>query len=219
MHIPEGMISATAAGQHVLLAGAAAATVGTAIGLYRLDYERIPKTAVLGSAFFVASAICVPVPFCPAPVHLLLGGLMGLVLGWSAFPAVLIALVLQAPFLGIGGVTTLGINTVAMALPAVICHYLFRSMARSDRPAVVFATGFAAGMLAVFLSGLIMGGSMVMAGKEYRFLGMTFAGAHMALALAEGLVTGNIVVLLRKVRPEVLDAAPWTHRVQEVANG
>ncbi len=106
MHIYEGILAATPAGREVLLAGAAAAAVGTAVGLWRLDYDRIPRTAVLSAAFFVASVI--QVPLGPTSVHLLLGGLMGLVLGWSAFPAVLIALLLQAVFFSIGGLTRWG---------------------------------------------------------------------------------------------------------------
>ena len=60
MHIGEGILTATRAGQGVLLAGTVAAAAGTMIGLRRLDEEQIPKAAVLGSAFFVASAIQVP---------------------------------------------------------------------------------------------------------------------------------------------------------------
>ena len=60
MHIGEGILTATPAGQGVLLVGTVVAAAGTMIGLRRLDEEQIPKAAVLGSAFFVASAIQVP---------------------------------------------------------------------------------------------------------------------------------------------------------------
>ena len=60
MHIGEGILTATPAGQGALLAGTVAAAAGTMIGLRRLDEDQIPKAAVLGSAFFVASAIQVP---------------------------------------------------------------------------------------------------------------------------------------------------------------
>ena len=51
---------------------------------------------------------------------------MGLVLGWAIFPTVLVGLILQVVFFSIAGPTVLGINTLIMALPGVICHYLFR---------------------------------------------------------------------------------------------
>jgi cobalt/nickel transport system permease protein len=47
-------------------------------------------------------------------------GIVGLRLGWGAFPAILVALTLQTVFFRFGGITTLGVNTVSMAMPAVI---------------------------------------------------------------------------------------------------
>jgi cobalt/nickel transport system permease protein len=120
MHIPEGALGSSAAGMAVLGAGVLAAGVGTALGLGRMDYQRVPRVAMLSAAFFVASLLSVPVG--PTYIHPLLNGLMGLVLGWAAFPALLVALLLQAVFFQYGGLTTLGLNTVNMALPAVACY-------------------------------------------------------------------------------------------------
>ena len=163
MHIGEGVLTATHAGQGALLAGTVAAAAGTMIGLRRLDEDQIPKAAVLGSAFFVASAI--QVPMGSSSVHLVLSGLMGLVLGWAVFPTVLVGLILQVVFFSIAGPTVLGINTLIMALPGVICHYLFRSTVCSDRRPVVFASGFAAGSIAIILGALLSSAAMVLAGE------------------------------------------------------
>ena len=54
-----------------------------------------------------------------ASVHLGLWGLLGVVLGRRAFPAVFAALAFQALFLGHGGVLALGVNVVNMALGAL----------------------------------------------------------------------------------------------------
>jgi cobalt/nickel transport system permease protein len=217
MHIYEGFLSATAGGREVLVAGAVAAAAGTAVGLYRLDYERIPKTAVLSAAFFVASLIQFRVG--PSSVHLVLGGLMGLVLGWSAVPAVLIALVLQAVFYSEGGLTTLGVNTLIMAGPAVLCYYLFRPGVRSGRQPLVFLAGFAAGATAILLGAILSFGAAMLAGEEFHTAARVLLLAHLPLAPIEGLVTANVVVLLRKVRPEVLEAAPLVPSLGEVAEG
>ena len=56
MHISEGVLSPA-----VLAGGAALAVAGTAIGLKKLDYEAIPRVAILSAAFFVATLIHVPV--------------------------------------------------------------------------------------------------------------------------------------------------------------
>ena len=205
MHLVEGILASTAHGREVMAAGAVAAVAGTAVGLYKLDYERIPRAAVLTSAFFVISSI--QVPMVPAPVHLVLTGLMGLLLGWAVFPAVLIALLLQQLLIHPEiGLTTIGVNTLIMALPGVICYYLFRRPARDGRERVVFVVGFAVGALGIVLGALIGGGSLWAAGEQFRVFGYVFAGLNLALAAGEGLVTGSIVVLLRKVRPELLDA-------------
>jgi len=208
MHIYEGVLSGTVAGQGVLVAGAALTVAGTAVGLYRMDYERIPRVAVLSAAFFVVSAIHVPLG--PTSEHLLLAGLMGLVLGWAAFPAVLIALLLQVVFFSLGGLTTLGLNTLTMALPAVVCYYLFRRAVRHGNEKTVFAVGFVAGATAILVGGLLNAGSLWIAGPQFRTIAMVIATLHLPLAVVEGLVTGSVVLLLRKVRPELLNAPPWT---------
>lgn len=120
MHIAEGVLTT-----QVLAGGGSIAAIGTAIGLRKLDYERIPRVAILSSAFFVASLVHVPVG--PSSTHLILNGLIGLILGWAAFPAILVGLILQVILFQFGGFTTLGVNTVNMALPAVIVWYLFNS--------------------------------------------------------------------------------------------
>ncbi len=204
MHIYEGILAGTPHGREVLAVGAAAAAIGTAVGLRKLDFERIPRAAVLSSAFFVISMIHVPLP--ATTEHLTLIGLMGLVLGWAAFPAVLIALLLQAVFFSHGGLTSLGVNTLIMALPAVICHYLFRRAVRSRSEAAVFRIGFMVGVTATLLGASLAVGSLLAAGRQFQMAGQILAAAHLPLAVVEGLVTAAVVVLLRKVRPELLDA-------------
>lgn len=215
MHIYEGILTATPAGQGVLLAGTVAAVGGTIIGLRRLDEEQIPKAAVLGSAFFVASTIQVPLLGLGTSVHLVLGGLMGLVLGWAVFPTVLVGLILQTAFFSIGGPTVLGLNTLIMALPGVVCHYLFGWGVRSDRRPMVFASGLAAGATAIVLGALLSSSALLLAGERFTLLARGFLALHVPIALIEGLVTGSVVVLLRQVRPEVLRARRWLSRRQD----
>ncbi len=204
MHIYEGILAATSEGRHVLAAGAVLAAGGTALGLWRLDYPRIPRAAVLSAAFFAISTIHVPIG--PTSEHLLLTGLMGLVLGWVAFPAILVALVLQAVMFSFGGPTTLGVNTLIMAVPAVACHYLFRRAVRAPSETLVFAAGAAAGATAILLGGLLSAAALGAAGSQFQPFGLAMFLAHVPLAVVEGFVTGSVVVLLRKVRPELLGA-------------
>lgn len=148
-HIPDGVLSAP-----VLIVGAAVAVVGTAQGLRSLQPERIPQVAVLSAAFFVASLVHFTVG--PSSVHLLLTGLTGIILGWAAFPAMLVGLFLQAILFGFGGLISLGANVMNMAVPAVVCGGLFRLIApRGPRTAVAAATilgGFGVILTALFVA-------------------------------------------------------------------
>ena len=142
MHIPEGVLSAP-----VLGGGAAIAALGIGLGLYTMTDKQMVKVAVLSSTFFVASLI--QIPMGPTAVHLVLAGLMGLLLGWAVFPAIAVALTLQAVLFGIGGITTLGVNTLIMAVPGITIYYLFGHAVAHGNPKIAFAAGCAAGALAL----------------------------------------------------------------------
>jgi cobalt/nickel transport system permease protein len=198
MHISEGVLSAP-----VLISGAAIAVAGTAVGLKSLDYENIAKAGILSSAFFVASLIHVPTGFSNA--HLILNGMVGLLLGWSAFPAILTALLLQFIFFQFGGLAVLGVNTVIMAVPAVLCYYLFRKPVRSNSrfaPVAAFACGF----LSVFLGAVIASGSLMFTEKNFLEIAAIFWAAHIPIMIIEGVVTMFCIGFLKKVQPELLSA-------------
>lgn len=214
MHIPEGALSGSSLGITVLGAGAALTAIGTAVGLAKLDYARVPRVAMLSAAFFVASLIMVPLG--PTYVHPVLNGLMGLILGWAAFPALLVALFLQAAFFQFGGLTTLGVNTFNMAAPAVVCYYLLGRTWKSDRSALLAA--FAAGALGIVLAAALMVSCLLSAGKGFETVSLVVLAADLAVAPIEGLMTGSIVLFLRKVKPELLNV-PQRNRLQESCHG
>jgi cobalt/nickel transport system permease protein len=196
MHISEGVLSPP-----VLLSGAVVTTIGTAIGLKKLDYDHIMTVSLLTATFFVASLIHVPIG--PGNVHLILGGLMGIVLGWSCFPAILIALFLQSLFFNYGGLVVLGVNTTIMALPALVCFYLFRPWLRTNgRKRKIGA--FAAGFLAIFLSSLIMATALWSSDKGFVQTAQLVIAIHIPLMIIEGIITMFTVSFLAKVQPEFL---------------
>jgi len=124
-------------------------------------------------------------------------------LGWGAFPAILVALALQAVLFQFGGITTLGVNTVIMALPAVICHYLFSPLIR-QRPPIAFAAGCACGALAVLLSALLAALALIGSQTQFTQVAMLLGGAHLPVMVIEGLVTGFCIAFLLKVKPSLL---------------
>ncbi|MFO7903058.1 MAG: cobalt transporter CbiM [Planctomycetota bacterium] len=202
MHLHEAVLAGSPEGIGVLSAGVVGTAVGTAIGLRRMDNEHVPRVAVVTAAFFVLSSIHVPAGV--TSVHLVLNGLVGLLLGWAAFPALLIALMLQAVLLGHGGVLALGINTLIMATPAVVCHHALRASVCCGNDKVAGLAGVVAGATAVLGAALLMATALRLSGEAFTFPALAVLVSHVVVALVEGLVTGGAVVFLRRVRPDIL---------------
>lgn len=196
MHISEGVLSPA-----VLGSGAVLAAIGTAIGLRRLDYDRLMTVAMLSAAFFVGSLIHVPVGLSNA--HLILNGLLGAILGWAAFPAILVALMLQAVLFQYGGLTVLGVNAFNMAAPAVLFWYLLRPLML--RPGTARTVGaFCCGALGVAGAGLLTALSLIFTDDGFLRSAQLLFLAHIPVMIAEGIVTVLVVSFLAKVRPEIL---------------
>lgn len=199
MHIADGILPPS-----VLLAGAAAATGGIALGLKKMDTDDVPKAGVLASAIFVASLIHIPLG--PTSIHPVMSGLTGLLLGWGAFPAFLAVLLLQAVLFGMGGVTSLGVNIVILAAPGVLCHYLFGRWTTGNTKSWTYMAGAAAGAVSILGAGLLAFGFLAAAGNEFVAIGAALAAACLPLAAIEAVLTGATVGFLAAVRPEVLVA-------------
>ena len=196
MHISEGILSLP-----VLAGGAALAAAGAAVGLKKLDYDQVARAGILSASFFVASLVHVPIG--PASVHLIFNGAVGLLLGWAAFPTILVALILQAVFFQFGGITTLGVNTVVMALPAVICSFCFTPFIRKNRGYAVWAA-FAVGALSVLLSGMIVALALMFTEEGFLEVAGLVLAAHIPVMVIEGIITVFLVLFLKKVQPELL---------------
>jgi len=195
MHISEGVLSTP-----ILAAGAALTAVGTYVGLRKLDYDHLMTVAILSAAFFVASLIHVPIG--PTSVHLIFNGLLGAVLGWATFPAILVGLLLQAILFQFGGLTVLGVNTFDMAAPAVLCALLFRPLLlRSGRPRVIGA--FLCGSVSVLLATLFTSGALALTDEGFLHAAEVLVVAHLPVMVAEGFFTVLVVGYLTKVRPDV----------------
>ncbi len=130
MHIHEGVLHPA-----VLATGWVITAGGVSLGLKRLPTERIMHAALLAAGFFVASFIHFSIG--AVNVHLTLNALVGLFLGWGAFPVIFTGLLLQALLFNYGGLTVLGVNTAVMALPAVLFGVLLhRWLVAKNKPAV-----------------------------------------------------------------------------------
>ena len=200
MHISEGILSAP-----VLISGGLIAVTGTVIGLRTINFDLIMPTALLSAAFFVASLVHVPLG--PGSVHLVLNGLLGIILGWAAFPAILIGLFLQAIFFQFGGLVVLGVNTVTMAVPALCCYYLARPWLNSNSKTRSLAV-FAAGALAILLSSILMALSLALSDTGFSATAKVIIAANIPIMVIEGFITMFTVAFLARVQPEILSIDP-----------
>ena len=167
-----------------------------------MAYDDVPKTAVLATTFFVASLIHIPIG--PAQIHLVLNGLAGVILGWSVFPALLVALFLQTLFFSFGGISVLGVNTVIMGLPAILCFYLFGGLIRKvESKYSIFVIGFAIGTISISLSAVLLAGILFAANEEFWAVSSAVLVAHIPVLVIEGILTGAIVAYLKKICPEI----------------
>jgi cobalt/nickel transport system permease protein len=200
MHISEGVLSAP-----VLIAGAALSAGGVAIGLRKMSYDKIPQVAVLTSAFFVASLIHVPIG--PSSAHLVLNGLLGILLGWMAFPSILVALSLQALLFQFGGFTVLGVNTLIMAVPALVAYLLFSPLVKNTKIILVSAGGFLAGMTGIVVGAILIACALISTGESFRNVAMVIIVTHIPVMVIEGIMTTFCVLFLKRVKPEILEVS------------
>jgi cobalamin biosynthesis protein CbiM len=190
-----------------LVGGYLLAVILMVFGSWRIQDEEIPRVALLTSAFFVVSMIHVPVPGLPTSAHLLLNGLLGVVLGRRAALAIPIGLFLQAVLLQHGGVTTLGVNSCVMTLPALLAWQVFLMLqCLPDRV-----------KMPNFVIGMVVGGSAVLATVFLHCLALLWGGTsdwrslivltlipHLIIAAVEGVVLGFTVRFLARVKPDML---------------
>jgi len=212
MHIPDGILPAA-----VVAAGYGTTGIATWYSLRKIKQkenpqESIPKASLLTAAFFVASWIHIPIP--PTSVHLVLNGLLGALLGYYAFPAILIGLFFQAVMFQHGGLTTLGVNATMMGVPALLAFFIFRlrnSFWFKDKRGWAGVFGFMAGAIGIGLAALIaftllistMPGNIDVEAERASITALILA--HVPLMVIEGIFTTLLVLFLHRIKPELLE--------------
>ena len=228
MHIPDGFLP-----PNICLAGYALTGGATWYSLREIKRDNysqanIPKASLLTAAFFVASLIHIPIP--PTSVHLIFNGLMGAVLGFYAFPAILIGLFFQAVMFQHGGMSTLGVNAMILGTPAIAAHFIFRQRdryldARSLAPdgdagshrftkkkqVLTKILSFAAGAGALLLSATMFAVLLVthispdMDVNAERTAILVSMGSYTIQAAIEGVFCVMLISFLEQVKPELIN--------------
>jgi len=197
MHISDGILSAP-----VLAAGFAGTVALAAITLRKMDMDEVPKVSVITSVFFVASLIHVPLG--PSSVHLLLLGLVGVVLGIRAFPAIMLGVILQTILFGHGGVTVIGVNSVMLGGGGLFAYFVWQQRHRFSFKKNEAIFGALAGASGILASGIILSISLVTTGEHFFATAAYTFAAHIPVAIIEAIVVGACASFLVKVKPDAL---------------
>jgi len=213
VHISDGILSTP-----ILVSGWAISIVVMAVTIWwcerRRDVvEEIPKLSVMTAAFFIASLIHIPIG--PTSVHFILNGLMGVVLGVLAYPAIFIGVVLQAFLFQHGGVTTIGVNTLIMGIPALIAGAIFRiiqikdlevfqNQSKRNSEALTGIVAALAGGVGVLFAVVFAAVTLIATGSQFFEIAGALIAAHIPIIIIEAVVTGSIITFLIKVKPELI---------------
>ncbi len=194
MHIAEGVLSAP-----VLITGAVVAAAGVAYGLKKIPANHFMLAGLLGAAFFVASLNHVPIGFSSA--HLILNGLLGVVLGWAAFPVIFVALLLQAVLFQFGGFTVLGVNTATMGLGALAAYGIFYAIAGKSADKRLKFAGFSA----VLISGILTALALAFTNEGFVTAAWLIFLSNLPVMVVEGVITAFAVVYLKHSDPGIFN--------------
>lgn len=196
MHIADGVLG--------LEATIVVSTI-SAIALFKaikeLKNEDISITAVCSAMFFIASFI--HIPFGVTQIHLILLGVIGILISWSSFVSIFVALLLQALLLGYGGISSLGVNLFIMATPAVIIYYLYNlQIIKNLNDKIKF---FLVGFLGTFFATLFLTLILYFSKEEFNYVALSIFGVNIITMVIEGVVSMFLLLFIKKVYPKILE--------------
>lgn len=199
MHLTDGVLNLPMVAATTIAAGGV-----LAYSLKGVKEEEISKLSLMTGAFFAISLISIPIG--PSSVHPMLGGLLGIILGRRAPIAFFVGLLLHAILLQHGGLSTLGVNTLLLALPALAVYKMFYKFKAGS----IFIKGLLAGGFAIL--GTVMLLILVLLLSDQRFgegffsvVNMLVVG-HIPLVVIEALITGFAIRLLYTARPHIFQS-------------
>jgi cobalt/nickel transport system permease protein len=205
VHISDGILN-----PWWLLGGYAILSLMMALGLWRMSEEEVARSGVLTAVLFIATLIHPPLPLPGVRVHMLLNGIAGILLGLRVGAAIPIALFLQALLFSHGGLTSLGVNSVTMGVPALVAGLLFiisRKTIGLEKRWKRLLIGGALGFLATTLTCVLYYIALRFGAAEDQDLQLLATVAfvfHIPVIILESLLAALIVDFLYKVKPELL---------------
>ena len=188
MHISEGVLSPS-----VIIISSLILAPLVINSVRKLDYRDISKVALLSALFFVISTVHLPIGV--TSVHFMMLGVIGIMLGWHSFTALLIALLLQALLIGFGGISSLAVNTLNTGIGAMVGYYLFIIL--KDRLPQSM-TSFLIGFIPIIVTSIGIAVALMFTSGEFINVAKIAFLAHLPLAVVEGVIMIFLFKTLQK---------------------
>ena len=205
MHVPDGFLSpAITVPAHAVAVPLWAWAARRHFGARAVD--ALPVMGSLTALAFVVQTIRVPVPGGTS-AHLVGVVLLALVVHpLAAFVCEGLVLLVQALFFGAGGVTTLGVNALAMGLVGPGAGWLvFRAARRLGEAPAAFLAAWVGTQAAALAVALVLGLQHALAPRVFPVplpvvLGATMLPSLLVTGVVEGAYTVAALALLQKAR-------------------
>ncbi|MGO9621811.1 MAG: energy-coupling factor ABC transporter permease [Desulfobaccales bacterium] len=212
MHIEDGILTAQACAAYY--AATAAMMVPGVMEIKRRVKENLyykPFLAMVGVAVFVISAMHLPVPVTGSCSHPCGTPLAAIIVGPFATVVIsAIVLFFQAIFLGHGGITTIGANTVSMGIAGTFIGFFIWKLFRMFHSPIWLAAGLAGfcGDLATYLASalqlaLSLHGNVPLI-KQWLIFFMGYGPTQLPLAIVEAIFTAVVVQVMVARRPDLI---------------
>jgi len=212
MHIPDGYLSLViSAAMWVITLAFLAVAFWRANR--RLDEKRIPLMATLTAMFFAAQMVNYPI-IGGTTAHLLGGPILAITLGpFAGLIAMTIILTIQALFFGDGGILSFGANVFNMGIVGTFipfAAYVAVLRLNPKRKGMIVG-GFLGGLLGDLAAAIAAGAELGFSstfpyGPVIAMLVMLLH--HSVIGVIEGVVTVMILLVLYRVRPDLLPLQP-----------
>ncbi|MBI5679319.1 MAG: energy-coupling factor ABC transporter permease [Methanobacterium sp.] len=202
MHLPDGLIPLWQSGIYWILAIITLALYFFKFSKTEEKEKKIVNTAILAAVTVVVSSLSIPSPF-GVPMHFFLIPLAVILLGpLTGVTVAFLCFLVQFLFLGMGGITTLGANTVTMGVVLSFSTYIFYKLISSlDEKLGVFSGTFMGIIMATISHVLILLAAGV---ATVEMLAATLIPFYLFVAVIEGVANVFIISFISKIKPDLL---------------
>ncbi|MDD1673768.1 MAG: energy-coupling factor ABC transporter permease [Methanomicrobiales archaeon] len=173
------------------------------------DPSYLPLLAMMGAAVFLIAVWHIPVPVTGSSSHPVGTPMAAIVIGPFGSVVISFIVLIFHAFLGHGGITTIGANTVSMGVAGSFSGYSLYRILRKGKISIWMAAGLAAlvGDLLTYVVtalefALSLNPNAVL--PSWMVYSLMFLPTQLPIALAEFVFTAAIVQYIAQRRPDIL---------------